>query len=67
MIVCFASGNGSNFAALMNAGISIDMLITNNPNAYAIQRAHHHDVSVSVSSPESCMEFWKLNSIKIKN
>ena len=64
MIVCFASGNGSNFAALMNAGISIDMLITNNPNAYAIQRAHHHDVSVSVSSPESCMEFWKLNSIE---
>ena len=49
-IVCFASGNGTNLQALIDAHIKIDMLITDNPNAYAIQRAknaniHYHVVT----------------------
>ena len=43
-IVCFASGNGTNLQALIDAHIKIDMLITDNPNAYAIQRAQNANI-----------------------
>lgn len=43
-IAIFASGSGSNAEAIMdyfkeNEYISVDLLLTNNPNAYAIERA----------------------------
>ena len=40
MIVCMASGNGSNFEALVDSGIHIHLVITNKENAGVIDRAH---------------------------
>ncbi len=52
-IAIFASGNGSNAEAIMeyfkdNEYISVDLLITNNPKAYAIERAKKFGVLCKV-------------------
>ena len=39
MIVCMASGNGSNFEAIVKSGIKIDLVITNRETARVIDRA----------------------------
>ena len=39
MIVILASGEGTNFSAIIESGIKIDMLLTNNPKANVINRA----------------------------
>jgi len=56
-IAIFASGNGSNAEALMayfkdNPYISVDLLLTNNPNAYAIERAKKFAVLCKVFSKQ---------------
>ena len=49
-IVVLASGNGSNLQAIIDAidrgeiNATISALITNNPDAYALKRAHKHSV-----------------------
>ena len=53
MIACFASGFGSNFQALIDANIPIDMLVTDNPNAYAVTRAREHNIPVLPIMPHS--------------
>ena len=45
MIVVLASGEGTNFSAIIESGIKVDMLLTNNPNANVISRAMDNDVS----------------------
>ncbi len=43
----FASGNGSNFEALVNSNrVNIVLLVCNNENAYVIERAKKHDIEV---------------------
>lgn len=44
-IIVMASGEGSNFSAIVKEGIKVDQVITNNPNANVINRAK--DVNVS--------------------
>ena len=38
-VIVLASGEGTNFSAIIESGIKIDMLLTNNPNANVINRA----------------------------
>ena len=52
MIVCMASGNGSNFEAIVTSGIKVDLLITNNPNARVIDRAKKFNIPCIVSETE---------------
>lgn len=52
MIVCMASGNGSNFEAIVNSGIKVDLVITNNPNARVIDRAKKFNIPCIVSKTE---------------
>ena len=53
-IVVIASGRGSNFQAIIDRvcdgtiPAQITRLITDNPSAYAIKRAEHHNIPVSV-------------------
>jgi phosphoribosylglycinamide formyltransferase-1 len=56
-IAIFASGNGSNAEAIMNyfkgnPYITVDLLLTNNPNAYAIERAKKFGVLCKVFTRE---------------
>ena len=44
MIVVLASGEGTNFSAIVDSGIKVDMLLTNNPRANVISRAIDNDV-----------------------
>ena len=44
-IIVMASGEGSNFSAIVKEGIKVDQVITDNPNANVIKRAK--DVGVS--------------------
>ncbi len=49
MITCvLASGNGSNFEALVNNGVKVDLLITNKPNAYCLERAKNLNIKAVV-------------------
>ena len=43
-IVVMASGEGSNFSAIVESGIKVKQVITNNPNANVIARAKKVDV-----------------------
>ena len=52
MIVILASGEGSNFSAIVDSRIKIDRLITNNPNANVINRAKNAHVFYSIVSHE---------------
>ncbi len=53
-IVVLISGNGSNLEALINAckkkiiNGSIDLVISNNPNAYGIERAKNHSIDFKI-------------------
>ena len=38
-VVVMASGEGSNFSAIVDFGIKVDKVITDNPNANVIKRA----------------------------
>jgi phosphoribosylglycinamide formyltransferase-1 len=60
-IAIFASGNGSNAEAIMNyfkdnGYISIGLLLTNNPNAYAIERAKKFGVLCKVFTKQDIEE-----------
>ncbi|MCL5984955.1 MAG: phosphoribosylglycinamide formyltransferase [Actinobacteria bacterium] len=56
-IVVLASGNGSNFQAIIDAidrgeiNAMISALITNNPDAYALKRAHKHGIPSVLIKP----------------
>lgn len=65
-IVVLASGNGSNFQAIIDSIDSgyicanIFALISNNPDAFALQRARKHDIQVILIRPsgfESKMDY----------
>ena len=43
-----ASGEGSNFSAIVESGIVVNKVITNNPNANVIKRAEKVNVPVDV-------------------
>ena len=47
-IVVMASGEGSNFSAIVNSGIIVDRVITDNKNANVIKRAEKVNVPVFV-------------------
>ena len=53
-IVVLISGNGSNLEALINAcknkiiNGSIDLVISNNPSAYGIERAKNHSIDFKI-------------------
>ncbi|MCH5463254.1 phosphoribosylglycinamide formyltransferase [Lactobacillus sp. LC28-10] len=53
-IAVFASGNGTNFEALVNANLpaKICVLVCDNPDVPVIQRAKHHHIPVILSVPE---------------
>jgi len=60
-IAIFASGNGSNAEAIMeyfkgNEYISVDLLLTNNPKAYAIERAKKFGVLCKVFTKQDIEE-----------
>lgn len=42
------SGNGSNLQALIDAGIHIDLVVSNKPNAYGLVRATNHNIPTLV-------------------
>ena len=47
-VVVLASGEGSNFSAIVDSGIEVDRVITDNKNANVIKRAEKSDVPVFV-------------------
>jgi phosphoribosylglycinamide formyltransferase-1 len=47
-LAVLASGRGSNFEAILAAGIKVDLLVTNNPEARALLIARDHDVPALV-------------------
>ncbi len=50
-LAVFASGNGSNLQAIVDAHISsikVAVVLSNNPSAYAIERAKKHNIPVEV-------------------
>lgn len=62
-IAIFSSGNGSNFEAIVKewqAGkienINISLLVTNNPDAYVIERAKKYDINRAVFSPKNFID-----------
>lgn len=63
-IVVLASGNGSNLQAIIDAvdrgeiNATVSALITNNPDAYALKRAHKHGVPSILIKP---MEYGSRN------
>ena len=52
MIVCMASGNGSNFEAIVKSGIKIDLVITNRETARVIDRAKKLGISCVFNKTE---------------
>ena len=52
MIVCMASGNGSNFEAIVKSGIKIDLVITNRSTARVIERAKKFNIPYIFNSVE---------------
>jgi phosphoribosylglycinamide formyltransferase-1 len=51
-IVVMASGEGSNFSAIVESGIKVNRVITNNPNANVIKRAKKAGVGSYLVVPE---------------
>ena len=47
-VVVLASGEGSNFSAIVDSGIEVDRVITDNKNANVIKRAEKSDVPVFI-------------------
>ena len=58
-IAVLISGNGSNLEAIINAckknliNGSVDIVISNNPNAYGIQRAKNHSINYKIIDNKS--------------
>lgn len=56
-IAVMASGSGSNFQAILDEGIKVDLLISNQKQAYAIQRAQANGVPTHLlKKTESLLE-----------
>ena len=51
-IVVLASGEGSNFSAIVNNGIKVERVITNNPNPNVIKRAKEAGVGSLLVKPD---------------
>ena len=51
-IVVMASGEGSNFSAIVENGIKVERVITNNPNANVIKRAKKAGVGSLLVKPD---------------
>ena len=51
-IVVMASGEGSNFSAIVDRGIEVDRVITDNPNANVIKRAEKAGVETKILIPD---------------
>jgi phosphoribosylglycinamide formyltransferase-1 len=56
-IAIFASGNGSNAEAIVNyfknhAIVSVELILTNNPNAFVIERAKNLNIDLKIFSRE---------------
>tara|TARA_R110002167_G_scaffold132783_4_gene317153 strand:+ start:1624 stop:2139 length:516 start_codon:yes stop_codon:yes gene_type:complete len=49
MIVVMASGNGSNFENIVQCGIKVDLLVTDNPDAGVIDRAERLNIECKIS------------------
>ncbi|MCZ6469622.1 MAG: formyltransferase family protein, partial [Candidatus Dadabacteria bacterium] len=50
-VAVFASGSGTNLQAIIDADIQtieIAVVFTNNPDAYAIERAKKHNIQVEI-------------------
>jgi len=47
-VVVIASGEGSNFSAIVKSGITVDRVITNNPNANVIKRAKEVNIPCDI-------------------
>ena len=47
-IVVYASGEGTNFSAIVDSGILVEKVITNNPTAGVIKRAENYGIPVVV-------------------
>ncbi len=60
-IVVMASGEGSNFSAIVESGIKVNRVITNNPNANVIKRAKKADVGSYLVVPEKDTYEKKIN------
>ena len=60
-IVVMASGEGSNFSAIVESGIKVYRVITNNPNANVIKRAKKADVGSYLVVPEKDTYEKKIN------
>ena len=58
-IALFASGNGSNFQAIIdeiengNLMAEIALLVTDNPDCFAVKRAHNHNIPVFSFNPKN--------------
>ena len=59
MIVCMASGNGSNFEAIVKSGIKIDLVITNRSTARVIERAKKLETEMSKNNLVKCTMITK--------
>ena len=51
-IILMASGEGSNFSAIVESGIEVSRVITNNPNANVIKRAKKAGVGSYLVVPD---------------
>ncbi|UTR08821.1 phosphoribosylglycinamide formyltransferase [Evansella sp. LMS18] len=51
-IAVFASGNGSNFEAIVQAGAEVKLLVCDKPGAYALERAESHGIQSFVFQPK---------------
>ncbi len=68
-VAVFASGSGTNLQAIIDAEIQtiqIVLVFTNNPDAYATQRARNHNISVEVIDHKNYQtrEEYEKNIIK---
>ena len=60
-IVVMASGEGSNFSAIVESGIKVNRVITDNPNANVIKRAKKAGVGSYLVVPEKDTYEKKIN------
>ena len=62
-VVVMASGEGSNFSAIVDFGIKVDRVITDNPNANVIKRAEKVNVPVFVVENKKKERVWHERTI----
>lgn len=67
MKICvLASGNGSNFAKLIEYGIKVDLLICNRKNAYVFERAQKYGIrSIYITSCNKSVLDYNLELLQI--